>query len=260
MKPRKHRHKESFSVLLISNTGQNTRHFHVSGFCMRLFTVFVLLVCGAFGWLIYEYMSSNEITSNYVNASEGTDDEEELLEQFAEQERQIRQLEEERDDLNRQNADLISENKALLAAAKTNMGSNETRTVGDVSGTEDDPAYPSRYPYSTTGEVSEKYSESHPYVSIDTQDEGDVVAAGSGTITMIGSDDTYALIIEIEHGNGYRTRYMLPQSAEPLQEKGAQVQAGTALVLIDTNNVQLDYQVIYEEKPIDPLIVFEAKG
>ena len=260
MKPRKHRHKESFSVLLISNTGQNTRHFHVSVFCMRLLTVFVLLVCGAFGWLIYEYMSSNEITSNYVNASESTDDEEEFLEQFAEQERLIRQLEEERDDLSRQNADLVSENKALLAAAKTNMGSNETRTVGDVNGTEDDPAYPSRYPYSSTGEVSEKYSESHPYVSIDTQDEGDVVAAGSGTITMIGSDDTYALIIEIEHGNGYRTRYMLPQSAEPLQEKGAQVQAGTALVLIDTNNVQLDYQVIYEEKPIDPLIVFEAKG
>ncbi|MCH5259128.1 MAG: peptidoglycan DD-metalloendopeptidase family protein [Lachnospiraceae bacterium] len=260
MKPRKHRHKESFSVLLISNTGQNTRHFHVSGFCMRLITVFVLLVCGAFGWLIYEYTSSNEITGNYVNASESTDEEEAFLEQLAEQERLIQQLEEERDALSRRNDDLVSENKALLAAAKTNMGSNGASTVGDIGGTEDDPAYPSRYPYSTTGEVSEKYSESHPYVSIDTQDEGDVVAAGSGTITMIGSDDTYALIIEIEHGNGYRTRYMLPQSAEPLQEKGAQVQAGTTLVLIDTNNVQLDYQVIYEEKPIDPLIVFEAKG
>ena len=260
MKQRKHRHKESFSVLLISNTGQNTKHFHVSKSCMRLFTVFVLLACGAFGWLTYEYMSSNEITSSYVNASESTDEEEEFLEKFAEQERKIQQLEEERDALSRQNDDLVSENKALLAAAKTNMGSNEASTVGNESGSEDDPAYPSRYPYSTTGEVSEKYSESHPYVSIDTQNEGDVVAAGNGTITMVGSDDIYALIIEIEHGNGYRTRYMLPQTAEPLQQEGAQVQAGTALVLIDTNNVQLDYQVIYKEEPIDPLIVFEEKG
>ena len=261
MKPRKHRHKESFSVLLISNTGQNTRHFHVSGYCMRLFTVFVFLVCGAFGWLIYEYVSSNEITSNYVNASESeSTGEEEFLEQFAKQEKRIQQLEEERDALNRQNEDLVSENKALLAAAKTNMASNEGRTAGEGSAPEDDPAYPSRYPYSATGEVSEKYSTSHPYVSIDTLDEGDVVAAGSGTIAMIGSDDTYALIIEIEHGNGYRTRYMLPQIAEPLQEEGAQVQSGTALVLIDTNNIQLDYQVIYNDEPIDPLIVFEAKG
>lgn len=259
MKQRKHRHKESFSVLLISNTGQNTRHFHVSGSFMRLFTVFVLLVCGAFGWLIYEYMSSDEITGNYVNASESTGDEE-LLEQLAEQERLIQQLEEERDDLSRRNDDLVSENKALLAAAKTSMGSNEARTVGEGVVSEDDPAYPSRYPYSVTGEVSEKYSTSHPYVTIDTLDEGDVVAAGNGTISMVGSDDTYALIIEIEHGNGYRTRYMLPQIAESLQEEGAQVQAGTALVLIDTNNIQLDYQVIYQDEPIDPLIVFEAKG
>lgn len=259
MKSRKHRHKESFSVLLISNTGQNTRHFHISGFCMHLFTVFVLLACGAFGWLIYEYTSSNEITSNYVNASENTG-EEEFLEQFAAQERQIQQLEEERDALNRRNEELVSENKALLAAAKANMGPSETSTVGDVNGVEDDPSYPSRYPYSATSEVSEKYSVSHPYVSIDTQEEGDIVATGSGTIAMIGSDDTYALIIEIEHGNGYRTRYMLPQTVEPLQEEGAQVQAGTALVLIDINNIRLDYQVIYEEKPIDPLIVFEAKG
>lgn len=259
MKPRKHRHKESFSVLLISNTGQNTKHFHVSKSFMRLFTVFVLLVCGAFGWLIYEYMSSNEITSNYVNASESTG-EEEYLEQFAEQERLIQKLEEERDALSRQNDDLVSENKALLAAAKTNMGSNGAHTAEEESSPEDDPAFPSRYPYSATGEVSEKYSVSHPYVSIDTQDEGDVVAAGNGTIAMIGSDDTYGLIIEIEHGNGYRTRYMLPQTAEPLQREGTQVQAGTALVPIDTNNVQLDYQVIFEEEPIDPLIVFEAKG
>ena len=264
MNPRKHRHKESFSVLLISNTGQNTRHFHVTRSFLRFFTVFVLCVCGVFGWITYQYLSSNEITSDYVNASESEVTQEvdqELINQIAEQEKLVQQLEEENDALNRRNNELTSENKALLAIAKTNM---ETATVNEAESEDDleaDPAYPSRYPYSESGNVSEKYSESHPYVSIDTDVEGgDVVAAGEGTVTLIGSDDTYPLIIEIDHGNGYRTRYMFLQDAEPLQEEGTQVQSGTALVSVDINNVQLDYQVIYEDKPIDPLIVFEAKG
>lgn len=263
MKPRKHRHKESFSVLLISNTGQNARHYHVSGTFLRLFTVFVLCVFAAFGWLLYGYWSADEITSRYVNANESTGEsmgDAGLLEQVVAQEKLIQQLEEENDALSRQNNELTSENKALLAAAKLTMSTETADTAGDENNPEEDPAFPSRYPYSETGEVSEKYSANHPYVSIDTQEEGDVVAAGNGTIAMIGSDDTYPLIIEIEHGNGYRTRYMLLQNAEPLQEEGTQVQAGTALVPIDTQNIQLDYQVIYEEEPIDPLIVFEAKG
>ena len=259
MKSRRHRRKESFSVLLISNIGQNTRHFHVSSSLLRLFTVFVLFVCASFGWLMYAYLSDSEITSSYVNASEDTTHTE-LLDQIADQEQQIQRLEEEKNALDRRNNELITENKALLAAAKTTMDAAGTNGSDYDSNPEKDPAYPSRYPYSETGEVSDKYSDNHPYVSIDTQVEGNIIAAGSGTISMIGSDDTYSLIIEIEHGNGYKTRYMLLQNAEPLYEEGAQVQAGTAIVPVNTNNTQLDYQVIYRDKPIDPLIVFEAKG
>lgn len=259
MNPRKHRHKESFSVLLISNTGQNTRHFHVTASFMRLFVVFILCVCVAFGWFIYQYLSVHEITSNYVNASEGTS-ETELIDQIAEQEKLVQQLEEENETLNRRNNELTLENKALLAAAKTTMDTEAADGAGTGDDPEADPAYPSRYPYSGTGMMFERYSESHPYVSIEIPEEGDVIATGDGTIAAIDSDNAYALIIEVEHGNGYRTRYMFPQEAEPLLEEGTQVEAGTALVPVDINNVQLDYQVIYKEEPIDPLIVFEVKG
>lgn len=259
MKSRKHRHKESFSLLLISNTGQNTRHFHVTRSFMRLFTVFVLCICVAFGWLIYQYLSDNEITNTYVNASEGTG-ETELIDQITEQEKLVQQLEEEIESLNRLNSELTSENKALLAAAKLTKDAEAVNEAGREGNPETDPAYPSRYPYSGTGVMFERYSVSHPYVSIELPEEGDIIATGSGTIAIIDSDNTYPLIIEIEHGNGYRTRYMFPQDAEPLFAEGAQVQAGTALVSVDINNVQLDYQVIYEEEPIDPVNVFEVKG
>ena len=258
-KQRKHRRKESFSVLLISNTGQNAKQFHITKSFARLFGVFVLCACVAFGWLVYQYLFADEIVSSHVNASEGSR-EMELLDQIVEQEELMKRLEEENETLSRRNDELVSENKALLAVAKTTMEASAADAENSGENVDDDPSFPSLYPYSETGEVSVKYSEDHPYVSIDTQTAGDVVATGDGTIAAIGSDDTYPLIIEIEHGNGYMTRYMFPQSAEPLLEAGEQVQAGTVLVSVDIQNEELDYQVIYDEEPIDPMDVFEAKG
>lgn len=262
MKPRKHKHKESFSILLISNTGQNSKQFHVSHFFLRLLIFFVVILCASFGWLMYLYWSGIEIKiadsgSSRMESTGESETQTELMERLAEQEKIVAQLEEEKDSLSRQNDALTSENKALLAVAKGNMETNgeEQEQTG-----ENDTAFPSRYPYSEQGIVTEKYSEDHPYVSIGTEEEGNVIAAGDGTVSMVGSDDTYPLIIEIEHGNGYQTRYMFLQEAEALQQEGAQVQIGTALVGVDVHNVQLDYQVIFEGQPIDPLIVFEAKG
>ena len=52
---------------------------------------------------------------------------------------------------------------------------------------------------------------------------------------------------------------MCQQDTEPLLEEGSQVQIGDNLVALSIDT-QLDYQVTYEEQPIDPLIVLEAKG
>lgn len=261
MKQRKHRHKESFSVLLISNTGQSSRQFHVTPSVLRLFVIFMLLLCAGFGFLVYQYVSGDFAGSVHVsrkeekNADEG---QKELLEQIAAQEKMVQRLEEEKEALNKENITLTSENKALLEAAKANMGTNkeqeeDTQNEADVS-------VPSRYPYSEQGILSVKFSEDHPYVCIDTKDEGNIIAAGDGTVTKVESDDTYPLIIEIEHGNGYQTRYMFLQSADSLKEEGDQVQAGDILVEVGVHNEQVDYQVISDGQPIDPLIVFEAKG
>lgn len=261
MKPRKHKHKESFSILLISNTGQNSKQFHASHFFLRLFTVFAVVLCVSFGWLIYQYWTGlgNRGSVGIVSGKENTDDsetQEELLEKLSAQEKMLVQLEEEKESLSRQNEALTSENKALLAAAKGNLETEREQQEQAA----DDTAFPSRYPYSEQGTVAEKYSAEHPYVSIDTEGAGNIVAAGDGTVSMVGSDETYPLIIEIEHGNGYQTRYMFLQAAEAMQAEGEQVQIGTALAAVDTDNMQVDYQVIFEGQPIDPLIVFEAKG
>lgn len=259
MKPRKHRHKESFSILLISNTGQNSRQFHVTHVAIRLFVTFMLLLCAVFGWLMYQYLSGFE-SGNGSAGKSANESQTELLEKLSSQEELIRELEEEKETLSGRNDELTTENKALLEAAKGKMETDAAVAEQTTQTPEDDAAFPSRYPYSEPGVLTTKYSDDHPYVSIDTDTEGDVIAAGDGTVTHVGSDDTYPLIIEIEHGNGYKTRYMFLQEAEAIPANGAQVQGGAVLATLDEDNVQLDYQVIFEGEPIDPLIVFEAKG
>lgn len=260
MKPRKHKRKESFSVLLISNTGHNSKQYHVSKSCLRLFSVFVLLICITFGWFTYQYLTGQGNISVAVAGNEN-ENQADLLEQIASQQEVIQQLEEEKEDLNNQNLALTSENKALLEAAKSNMGTGSDSAEGTESAeVPDDDFFPSRYPYSEAGVVTTKYSQDHPYISIETQGEGSIIAAGEGTVSAVSSDDDYPLIIEIEHGNGYRTRYMFVQNAEPMYAEGDQVHIGDILAATNEQNEQLDYQVIFENEPIDPLIVFEAKG
>ena len=104
------------------------------------------------------------------------------------------------------------------------------------------------------------YSEEQPYLSISARSEGNVIAAGDGTVTSITSDDTYPQIIEISHASGHTTRYMCRQEAQLDAQEGAQVLAGDTLLTITTDETQLDYQVIFDGEPIDPLTVIEAKG
>lgn len=241
----KHKHKKSFSVLVISNTGQSNKQFHLSLFSIRLLVILLLLICAAFGWYTYWFLAANR-------------NEAALHEQIDSQAQLIQQLELEKESLNNENLALATENESLRHAANENAEEAEMKLAAE-SEPESDSSFPSRYPYSESVILIAAYSDEHPYLSISTQEEGSIIAAGDGTITAVTSDDTYPLIIEINHGNGYITRYMCQQDTEPLLEEGSQVQIGDNLVALSIDT-QLDYQVTYEEQPIDPLIVLEAKG
>lgn len=244
MKRQRHKHKESFSILLISNTGQSSRQFHVSLFLYRLFVILLLLICAALGGLTFLF------TREYGKRTD-------LVQQVVSQSQLIAQLESEKNTLNSENLALTAENDGLRQAAIVNA---EEKAAEPEPGPEESPSFPSRYPCSGTGILTTTYAEDHPFLSINTQAGGDIIAAGDGTVTSVGSDETYPLIMEIEHGNGYRTRYMCLQNAEIKAEEGAIVHTGDILITVTENNTQLDYQVIFEEQAIDPLTVIDAEG
>lgn len=244
MKRKGHKHKESYSVLLISNTGRCNRQFYISRNALRSIIVLLLFICAALGttgWLLYGFAPNN--------GGQGK-----LRAQLDAQTQLAAQLEAEKQVLSETNLALEKENETL----RQNAESEEQETVEEIKD-EEDLSIPRRYPSSSSAVLS-FYTEEQPYLSINTHKDGNIIATGSGTVIEVTSDDTYAVIVEIEHKKGYKTRYMCRQEAELTASVGAQVEAGDTLFMITVDDTQLDYQIIFEEEPIDPLTVIEAKG
>ena len=183
MKQRKHKRKESFSILLISNTGLSNKQIHITRSILRGFFVLILLICVVCGWLAYQYWSGYQNGARRMGVKGQSDaSSEELLEKLASQEELVKQLEAEKTELNDKNNALTTENKALLEAAKTSMGVGNEDGVQAGEEAEPDVIVPGLYPYSEQGDISVKYAQDHPYVSINTQNAGTVIASGDGTI------------------------------------------------------------------------------
>jgi len=244
MKQEKHKRKESFSLLLISNTGKDARQFYLSLKTLRLIIALMLVICITFVWSIYRsethYKSESDLRRRLITS-----------------EQLVKQLESEKETLSAQNAALTEENEIYRQAeiVKNEIAEEDTEETAPK-----DTSVPSQYPCTAGGIVKEIYSEEHPYISISAQQEDCITAAGDGMVAAVGSDDTYPIIIEVDHGNGYRSRYMCLQEAGVQVEAGQQVQRRDTLVIINGNDTQFDYQVIYQEQVIDPLQILEAKG
>ena len=164
---------------------------------------------------------------------------------------QLEQQEAKLANLNAENKRLIDEN-ALLKQEIETTEEEEENPYQDA---------PNGYPYMGTGGILvSAYSAEQPYMSINTHTDGTIVAGGDGTVTSVSSDDTYPLIVEIQHADGYITRYLSNEAAQTQLQEDTQVKTGDTLFTITVDNTQFDYQIIYKNKPIDPLVVIEAKG
>lgn len=247
MTRQRHKRKASFSVLIIPNTEGKSKQFNVSRFSVRLVLGALALICllavGAIAWSLRDF-----------GQQEG------MRREAKEQKLRIEELEMERDNLAKEKETLAAEIEALQNEAAAESASSEETVEEEAAEPAKDTSIPRRYPYTGISTVLANYSEEQRYLSLNTGVDGNVVATGDGMVTTVDSDDTYAHIIEIEHNNGYKTRYMCRQEAQVQLQVGAQVQAGDILMTVLTNDTQLDYQVDFEGEPIDPLTVFEAKG
>ena len=216
MKQQRHKRRESFSVLLISNVDRSNRQFSVSLTFIRLIFFLILLILAVIGILTFLFLAGNQ-KQNMLRA------------QLTTQEAMVEQLNAEKDVLDNEIQALRAENNDLRQVSKI------ITTKREEAAAEEAPAsnpLPTLFPSSGSGILIETYSEDRPYRSINTHTEGKIVATGDGTVVTVGSDDTYPLILEIEHENGYKTRYMCNQDVQVQTEEGSQVKAGDLLCTI----------------------------
>lgn len=245
----RHKHKETFSVLLIPNTGGKSRQFHVSRFSFRLgvgvLAVLLLTVAGAAAWTGFQFTRQESVRR-----------------QVTQQKETIETLEAQMQALEQEKGTLLAELETMQneTVSDAQNAAEEGAEAETESAPEKDTSVPRRYPYNGISTVLSDYSAEQPYLSLNTNLDGNVVATGDGMVVTVESDDTYAHIIEVEHNNGYKSRYMCRQEAQTQIQAGAQVQAGDILLTVLTDDTQLDYQILFEEEAIDPLTVFEAKG
>ena len=246
MKNQRHKRKEIYSVLMVSNTDGKSKQFQVSAFTLRFCASLVVVLCLVIGWLIYQASVADGVRQV-------------LRQEVASLKEQLTALEAEREDLTKDKLTLAAENEALRQQTEA-AAAPEEAPQEEKPKEETDPSVPSLYPSDGAGILKTAYSEEQPYIAISAYTDGHIIAAGSGTVTVVSSDDTYAHIIEVEHEGGYKTRYLLLQDCEVNTEQGAQVEAGDTLMTITSDDCQLDYQVLLNDEPIDPLSVIDAKG
>lgn len=83
----------------------------------------------------------------------------------------------------------------------------------------------------------------------------DVLAVASGIVTWSGPREGYGNLIEINHGNGYTTRYA--HNAETLVAVGDTVQRGQAIAVVGTSGrstgPHVHFEVLRDGTQIDPM-------
>lgn len=85
-----------------------------------------------------------------------------------------------------------------------------------------------------------------------------IVATADGTITKAGQADSYGLLVEIQHANGFKSKYA---HTSLIQVKlGDQVKQGQLIAYVGNSGrstgSHLHYEVLISNKPIDPMRLF----
>ncbi len=85
-----------------------------------------------------------------------------------------------------------------------------------------------------------------------------VIAAANGTVLSIEEDSEFGHKITVDHGNGYTTIYR--NKGNVLVKQGDVIFKGSAIFIIEKNNLQLGYQMTKEGIYINPMDVISISG
>jgi len=102
----------------------------------------------------------------------------------------------------------------------------------------------------------------HYGIDVLAPDNAGIVAAADGTVTYAGVDSRFGLLVVMDHGNGWETRY--GHLGSLLVKSGDEVQKGGLIALFgesdgSSTGAHLHFGVFYKGEPVDPLNSLEER-
>lgn len=174
---------------------------------------------------------------------------------MAETEQQQKDIEE----LTSEKADLISLREELTNKV-TVLSDTINQKVEEEEALEQERAQahmPVGFPLSSSASLEEAEGDD-PMVKLNGSEGSSVIASADGTIISITTDSGYLHCIRIDHGNGYNSIYR--NDGDVMVKEGDEVVRGAILYVIGEDNTELGYQIMYDEKYIDPMELINIDG
>ena len=233
------KHKRKVSRIIIFTTDAvdaKTKQVKIRPWLVGLITLVVCIVVGgAIGLFVYE--SQIWELANRKNEAQAEE---------------MTALQEEIDRLEAEIETLTAEKEVMSLAVV------ENQQAADALALElEQQSVPSDYPLTGSAGI-EEVTEGDPMIVFTASGGATVVASAKGTVTEIGTDETYGNVIVVDHGNGYMTVYK--NKGESCVKVGDEVVQGTTLFLIGEENTQLGYQIKKDGTYINPTDVLSING
>ena len=162
-------------------------------------------------------------------------------------------------ELTEENADLISLREELSDKV-TILSDTINQKVEEEEAMEQERAQahmPVGFPMSSSASLEEVDGE-NPMVKLNGSEGSSIIASAEGTVISITTDSGYLHCIKIDHGNGYQSIYR--NDGDPMIKEGDEVVRGAILYVIGEENTVLGYQIMYDEKYIDPMELINIDG
>lgn len=183
--------------------------------------------------------------------------------------REMRQIEEltAQNEQQRQNIETLSEENDNLVSLREELMNKVTilsdtinQKVEEEEALEQEMAQahmPVGFPMSASASLEEAEGED-PMVRLTGSEGSSVIASADGRIVSITTDSAYRHCIRIDHGNGYFSIYR--NDGDVMKKEGEDVVRGAILYVIGEDNTELGYQIMYNEKYIDPMDLINIDG
>lgn len=237
----RHKRKEIFSFILVSNMDNRSRQFSISALGLRILICAIVLFFLGVGLLVYLYMSRAY-------------DEYQTEKKIQEKQEQILELEEENKLL------LVSEESLHMEIDRLQNIIKDLENT-EIAEEEDEGknGIPKLYPLEQAGELQGTFLKEEPYLTINIQKGNKVIATGDGIVHLVDYDETYVHSVEIEHTEGYVSRYLCNKDAKVEVTEGEAVKARDTLFEITSPNTILHYQIMINNEPMNPFQVMKGE-